>query len=72
MLFDAAAPDQRYKVLQRFYTMSQPLIERFYAGVSPVRDQARILMGKPPVPVGRAMGCVSEQQYLKRTMMAKV
>lgn len=71
MLFDAAEPDQRYKVLQRFYKMSQPLIERFYAGVSPVRDQARIFMGKPPVPVGRAMGCVSERQYLKRTMMVK-
>lgn len=62
-LFDAAEPHERYKVLQRFYRLSQPLIERFYAGVSPLRDQARILVGKPPVPVSRAIGCLDEARW---------
>lgn len=71
MLFTAAAPDQRYKVLQRFYTLPQPLIERFYAGATHLGDQARILAGKPPVPVGRALGCLSEDTYLKSAMTAQ-
>ncbi|MFC2953844.1 lycopene beta-cyclase CrtY [Marinicaulis aureus] len=70
MLFTAAAPAQRYKVLQRFYRLPQPLIERFYAGATHLGDQARILAGKPPVPVGRALGCLSEGQYLKSAMKA--
>ncbi|WP_254600884.1 lycopene beta-cyclase CrtY [Caulobacter sp. S45] len=55
MLFLAADPPQRYKVLQRFYQLSQPLIERFYAGQPNRLDQARILIGRPPVPLGRAL-----------------
>ncbi len=55
MLFLAADPPQRYKVLQRFYRLSQPLIERFYAGRPSVFDQARILIGRPPVPMHRAI-----------------
>ena len=55
MLFLAADPPQRYKVLQRFYRLSQPLIERFYAGRPSAFDQARILIGRPPVPMHRAL-----------------
>ncbi|MBB4857270.1 lycopene beta-cyclase [Novosphingobium chloroacetimidivorans] len=55
MLFGAAAPDQRYKVLERFYGLSEPLIERFYAGQSSPADMLRILAGKPPVPLGAAI-----------------
>ena len=55
MLFLAAEPPQRYKVLQRFYRLSQPLIERFYAGRPSMFDQARILIGRPPVPMHRAI-----------------
>ena len=55
MLFLAAEPAQRYKVLQRFYRLSQPLIERFYAGRPSAFDQARILIGRPPVPMHRAL-----------------
>ena len=54
MLFRAAAPDQRYKVLERFYRLPAPLIARFYAGKSTAADMARVLSGKPPVPIGRA------------------
>jgi lycopene beta-cyclase len=64
MLFRAAAPAQRYKVLERFYRLPQPLIERFYAGEATLADKLRILSGKPPVPVGRALSCLSEAPLL--------
>jgi lycopene beta-cyclase len=55
MLFRAAAPGQRYRVLQRFYALPRPLIERFYAGRTTLADKARILAGRPPVPILRAI-----------------
>jgi len=55
MLFRAAEPAERYRVLERFYRLDARLIGRFYAGQSTVNDKARILAGKPPVPVGRAV-----------------
>ena len=64
MLFRAAAPSRRYLVLQRFYRLPQPLIERFYAGAAGWADKLRILTGKPPVPIQKAIGCVSEQKAL--------
>jgi lycopene beta-cyclase len=70
MLFGAAEPAQRYKVLQRFYRLPRPLIERFYAGATPMEDRARILLGKPPVPILRAAACVNEAAWLKRAQTA--
>ncbi|HTX48574.1 MAG TPA: lycopene beta-cyclase CrtY [Caulobacteraceae bacterium] len=64
MLFRAAEPGERYKVLQRFYRLPQPLIERFYAGRANWRDKLRILAGKPPVPIRRALACLSEAPLL--------
>jgi len=58
MLFRAADPDQRYKVLERFYHLRPELIRRFYAAQSTLADKARILVGKPPVPFWRAVGVV--------------
>ena len=58
MLFDAALPGRRHLVLQRFYRLSEPLIERFYAGRSTAVDRMRLLVGRPPVPVHRALRCV--------------
>ncbi len=55
MLFRAAEPDQRYKILERFYGLSPSLIGRFYAGRSSLFDKIRVLSGKPPVPIGRAV-----------------
>ena len=55
MLFRAAAPAERYRVLQHFYRLSPALIARFYAGRSTFADKARILSGRPPVPLGRAL-----------------
>ncbi len=64
MLFRAAEPGQRYRVLERFYRLPQPLIERFYAGEATLADKARILSGKPPVPIRRALACLSEAPLL--------
>jgi lycopene beta-cyclase len=64
MLFRAAAPGERYKVLERFYRLPVPLIERFYASGATLADKLRILSGKPPVPIGRALGCLSEAPLL--------
>ncbi|OYX33388.1 MAG: lycopene cyclase [Caulobacterales bacterium 32-69-10] len=61
MLFRAARPDRRYEVLQRFYRLPQPLIERFYAARASLGDKARILSGRPPVPVGAALACLIEK-----------
>ena len=65
MLFRAALPEQRHLVLERFYTLPTPLIERFYAGRTSYADIVRILLGKPPVPVHRALACLSEASLLK-------
>ena len=55
MLFRAARPGERYRVLERFYSLPQSLIERFYAAQSTLSDKARILSGRPPVPIWRAL-----------------
>lgn len=51
MLFRAAAPAQRRRVMERFYGLNAGLIERFYAGAPRLSDRARILCGRPPVPL---------------------
>jgi lycopene beta-cyclase len=61
MLFGAAAPAERYKVLERFYRLPRPLIERLYAGRSTAADKRRILCGKPPVPVTKAVTALLSQ-----------
>jgi len=58
MLFGAALPDERWRVFARFYRLPEPLIERFYAGRSTLADRARILCGRPPVPIGRALRAI--------------
>lgn len=60
MLFRAAMPGTRYQVLQRFYGLAPSLIQRFYAGNTTWLDKARILSGKPPVPIVRAMAVMRE------------
>jgi lycopene beta-cyclase len=55
LLFVAATPAERVRVLERFYTLPQPLIERFYGARLTLGDKARILIGRPPLPIGRAI-----------------
>ncbi len=59
LLFGAAQPLERYRILERFYALPEKLIERFYAGRSTPADFFRILAGKPPVPVGSAIAAVA-------------
>ena len=58
MLFRAAEPAERYRVLERFYRLSPGLIGRFYASGSTMMDKARVLSGKPPVPFWRGVRAV--------------
>ena len=55
MLFLAGRPEQRWRVMQRFYRLPAPLVARFYAGRPRLADKARVLSGKPPVPVAQAL-----------------
>ena len=55
MLFKAAEPDQAYRVLEHFYRLPAPLISRFYSADLSGLDKLRIMSGKPPVPVGKAL-----------------
>lgn len=58
MLFLAADPSRRLRVFQRFYKLPRSLIERFYAGDLVSADRIRLLVGRPPVPVGRAVSAI--------------
>ncbi len=60
LLFKAADPDRRYRLIERFYHFSPALVSRFYAGRSTFMDKARVLTGKPPVPIFRALRCLRE------------
>ncbi len=55
MLFHAARPEERHRVLSHFYRLPQPLVERFYGDRLTLLDKARVLTGRPPVPIGRAV-----------------
>ncbi|MCQ4306950.1 lycopene beta-cyclase CrtY [Pseudomonas stutzeri] len=55
MLFMAGPADRRWAVMQRFYRLREPLIQRFYAANLTTWDRLRIVSGKPPVPVGEAL-----------------
>ncbi|MEP5938105.1 MAG: lycopene beta-cyclase CrtY [Erythrobacter sp.] len=59
MLFGAAQPHRRVDIFQRFYGLREPLIERFYSTHSTWADKFRILCGKPPVSIPRALGALA-------------
>ena len=66
MLFLAAEPAVRYRVLERFYTLNPALVRRFYAARSTRRDKLRILCGRPPVPIARALRVLKEPRHAAR------
>ncbi len=66
LLFQASEPSLRYVVFQRFYELSDDLIQRFYAGRTTWTDRLRILSGKPPVPVSEALKHFSERSAVER------
>ena len=59
LMFEAAEPAGRYRTLQHFYRCPEGVIARFYAGRLRPFDALRLLSGKPPVPVGRALRCLA-------------
>ncbi|HEY0596790.1 lycopene beta-cyclase CrtY [Sphingopyxis sp.] len=63
MLFRSADPDERYRIFERFYRLSPRLIARFYAGRSAGGDKLRLLVGRPPVPVGRAISALAKLDW---------
>ncbi len=67
MLFCAAEPEQRYRVLQRFYGLPESLIERFYAGEINALDRVRLLTGKPPVPFWKGVACLRPSGVIRRS-----
>jgi len=60
LLFRAAEPAERWRVLARFYRLDPALIARFYAGRSSLFDKLRVLVGRPPVPISRAIHALSQ------------
>jgi lycopene beta-cyclase len=71
MFFRAAMPERRYIVLQRFYGLNDRLIRRFYRNGLRWYDKARILIGKPPVPVSKALANLSERRFMRRERAQK-
>ena len=61
MLFKAAEPERRVDIFQRFYRLPEGLIERFYACRTTLPDQVRILSGKPPVSILRAIRALASK-----------
>jgi lycopene beta-cyclase len=71
MLFRAAEPARRRQVMQRFYSLPEPLVARFYAGRPTWGDRLRILAGRPPVPLGAALRAAVGGRPAPRTMAAR-
>jgi lycopene beta-cyclase len=57
LLFRGGDPDQRWRILSRFYRLPRPCVERFYRLATTSLDRARILIGRPPegVSIGAAL-----------------
>lgn len=58
ILFGAPSPKERYRIFQRFYTLDERLIERFYAARSIPLEKVRVLAGKPPVAIPAALKAI--------------
>ena len=65
LLFLAAYPHERRQILERFYRLDPHLIGRFYASESTFYDRMRILIGKPPIPIPRAVRALLKYELQK-------
>lgn len=65
MLFRAGPAQHRYRIMERFYTLPTQLICNFYAARLRRRDKVRVLLGKPPIPLGKAIALVREAPLLQ-------
>lgn len=55
MMFLAAEPNERIQIFEHFYSLPEAVIQNFYRGKLSWTDRLRILSGKPPIPVGKAL-----------------
>jgi lycopene beta-cyclase len=62
MMFLATEPTKRYLLLQYFYRLDEAVIQRFYAGKLGALDRLRILFGKPPVPLFKALKALKDDE----------
>jgi lycopene beta-cyclase len=67
LMFEAAEPEDRYRVLEHFYGMPEELIQRFYAARLRPMDRLRILSGRPPVPLSRAALVLARSAWTRAT-----
>ncbi len=58
MLFDADATE-RYRIFEHFYRVPEDVVERFYALRSNRLDRLRVLCGRPPMPIPRAIAALA-------------
>jgi lycopene beta-cyclase len=61
LMFHASESSLRYLILQNFYAQPLDVIERFNASRSTWSDRMRILTGRPPVPLERALKSLREK-----------
>jgi lycopene beta-cyclase len=59
-LFRAAQPSERARILEQFYGRPADLIARFYGARLTAGDHLRLVAGRPPVPVWRALAHLRE------------
>lgn len=65
MLFGAAYPAERVKVFSRFYKLSPEIISRFFAANLNSYDIARLLIGRPPVKISRALKSIFTKSWME-------
>ena len=65
MLFRCGVPEKRYTVMERFYKLSDPLIENFYASDLTLLNKTRLVVGKPPVPFFEGLSMIGEKKFLR-------
>lgn len=65
MLFRCGVPEKRYTVMERFYKLSDSLIENFYASDLTLLNKARLVTGKPPVPFFEGLSMIGEEKFLR-------
>jgi lycopene beta-cyclase len=65
LLFLAGLPEERYRILEHFYRLPDPLVARFYAARLDARDKIRIFAGKPPISIRSAIRVLAARRTLK-------
>ncbi len=65
MLFGAALPSERVNIFSRFYQFPAEFISKFYGARMTSFDQVRLLIGKPPVNMARALRSLLTNSWME-------